>query len=76
MLPETAAQLIAAGVELRCDQRALSLLGPVDERSVKAAGPDDFGQEFLSLVLSVRVVDSIDEAIEHIRTPVEGGVPA
>lgn len=67
VLPETAAQLIAAGVELRCDQRALSLLGPVDERSVKAAGPDDFGQEFLSLVLSVRVVDSIDEAIEHIE---------
>jgi glutamate-5-semialdehyde dehydrogenase len=67
VLPETAAQLIAAGVELRCDQRALSLLGPVDERSVKAAGPDDFGQEFLSLVLSVRMVDSIDEAIEHIE---------
>jgi glutamate-5-semialdehyde dehydrogenase len=67
VLPETAARLIAAGVELRGDHRALSLLGPVGEHSVKAAGPDDFGQEFLSLVLSVRVVDSMDEAIEHIE---------
>ena len=67
VLPEAAQRLAGAGVELRCDQRALSLLGPVDKEHVKAAGPEDFGQEFLSLVLSVRVVDSMDQAIEHIE---------
>ena len=68
MLPDIASRLTAAGVELRCDQRALALLGPVDERQVKAADESDFGQEFLALVLSVRVVDSLDEALEHIET--------
>ncbi|MEX2599770.1 MAG: glutamate-5-semialdehyde dehydrogenase, partial [Dehalococcoidia bacterium] len=67
-LPDIASRLTAAGVEMRCDQRALSLLGPINEQYIKAAKPEDFGQEFLSLVLSVRVVDSIDEAIEHIET--------
>jgi glutamate-5-semialdehyde dehydrogenase len=66
-LPEIASRLTSAGVELRCDQRALSLLGPADGRSITPAAPDDFGQEFLSLVLSVRVVDSLDEALAHIE---------
>ncbi len=68
MLPDIASRLTAAGVELRCDQRALSLLGPVDERQVKAAAEEDFGREFIALVMSVRVVDSLDEALEHIET--------
>ena len=67
LLPGVAARLTDAGVELRCDQRALSLLGPVDGDRIRAATPDDFGQEFLALVLSVRVVDSLDEAMEHIE---------
>ena len=76
ILPDIASKLTSAGVEMRCDQRALSLLGPVDEANIKAAGPDDFGQEFLSLVLSVRVVDSLDEAIEHIETHGSGHTEA
>ncbi len=67
LLPLVAAKLSAAGVELRCDQRALSLIGPVYGDSVKAATAEDFGQEFLALVLSVRVVDSLDEALQHIE---------
>ena len=67
VLPAVASRLMAAGVELRCDQRSLALLGPVDSTLVKAAAPDDFGQEFLALVLSVRVVDSFEQAIEHIE---------
>ncbi|MCY4581248.1 MAG: glutamate-5-semialdehyde dehydrogenase [Chloroflexi bacterium] len=67
LLPETASRLAEAGVELRCDQRALSLIGPVEESQVRAAGPDDFGQEFLSLTMSVKVVDSMDDALEHIE---------
>jgi glutamate-5-semialdehyde dehydrogenase len=67
LLPLVATKLSAAGVEMRCDRRALSLMGPVDGELVKAATAEDFGQEFLALVLSIRVVDSLDEAIEHIE---------
>ncbi len=67
VLAAVAQRLLPAGVELRCDQRALTLLGPLDGPSrVLAAKDDDFGKEFLDLVLSVRVVDSMDEAIDHI----------
>ena len=67
LLPAVASKLVAAGVELRCDQRALSLMGPVDGDLVKAAETGDFGQEFLALVLSIRVVDSVDDALAHIE---------
>ena len=67
VLPPTALKLVAAGVELRCDQRALSLIGPMNGAKVRQAAPGDFGQEFLSLVMSVRVVDSMEVAIEHIE---------
>ncbi len=67
-LPEMAAALTAAGVELRCDERALPLMGPAGSGRVVAATDDDWGQEFLSLVAAVRVVDSLDEALEHIET--------
>ena len=67
LLPSVASKLTSAGVELRCDRRALSLIGPMGE-AVRAAEPEDFGQEFLSLTLSVRVVDSLDEALGHIET--------
>ena len=66
-LPGMAERLTAAGVEMRCDQRALSLIGPAPESLVRAAAPDDFGQEFLALAMSVKVVDSMDEALLHIE---------
>ena len=66
LLPSAASKLTSAGVELRCDQRALSLIGPAGEL-VRAAAPEDFGQEFLSLTMSVRVVDTMDEALDHIE---------
>ena len=67
VLPTVAQRLLPAGVELRCDQRALTLLGPLGDSRVHAATDDDFGQEFLGLILSVRVVDSLDEAVAHIE---------
>ena len=66
-LPGMAERLTAAGVEMRCDQRALSLIGPAPGPLVRAAAPDDFGQEFLALAMSVKVVDSMDEALLHIE---------
>ena len=63
-LPEIARRWAAAGVEMRCDERALALLG---DAAVPAAA-EDFGQEFLALVAAIKVVDSLDKAIEHIET--------
>jgi len=60
-LPLLAPALRKAGVELRCDERALPLVsGGV------AAMADDFGREFLDLKLAVAVVDGIDGALRHI----------
>ena len=57
------------GIEVRADNRAWALLGPKRrELRVLRAHEDDFGTEFLALILSVKVVRSLDEALEHIRT--------
>lgn len=67
LLPALAQRLGESRVELRCDARALSLLGPVEGVRVTPATADDWGTEFLDLILSVRVVDSLEEALEHIE---------
>jgi glutamate-5-semialdehyde dehydrogenase len=67
LLPPLARQLGLAGVELRCDARALSLLGPLEEVRAVPATPGDWGKEFLALVLAVKVVDSLEEALDHIE---------
>ena len=66
VLPMLAGTMGEAGVELRCDLRSASLLASQPGAAVVAATEDDFGQEFLDLILSVKVVDSMDEALEHI----------
>ena len=66
-LPEIATRLNQAGVEMRCDHRALSALGPPEGLNVLPAKPEDFGQEFLALIAAVRVVDSLDDALQHIE---------
>jgi glutamate-5-semialdehyde dehydrogenase len=48
-------------VELRADPRAREIL---PEATV--ATDDDFAREFLDLILAVKVVDSLDDAIEHV----------
>jgi glutamate-5-semialdehyde dehydrogenase len=58
-LPEVAAEL--EGVELVGDERARSLVP-----GMGAATDDDWGTEYLDLKMSVRVVDSLDEAIDHV----------
>jgi glutamate-5-semialdehyde dehydrogenase len=58
-LPRAAAAL--DGVELRADHRALELLP-----DAVAATDEDWSTEFLDLTLAVGVVESIDEAIDHI----------
>ncbi|MBI3884303.1 MAG: glutamate-5-semialdehyde dehydrogenase [Opitutae bacterium] len=58
--------LLGQGVELRADARALAWLAPLGSPRVGPAQPADFRTEFLALILAVRVVDSVDEAIAHI----------
>ena len=50
-------------VEFRADEKALKLM----EKSVPAS-PEDFATEFLDYIMSVKVVDSLDEAIDWINT--------
>ncbi len=53
--------LIAAGVEVRAEGELLKVPGTV------RAAPDDFGREFLDMIIAARLVDGVDEAIAHIR---------
>lgn len=52
-----------AGVELRGCEKTLKILP-----DIKAATEEDWSTEYLDLILSIKIVDSIDEAIEHINT--------
>ncbi len=62
LLPRLARRLGSEGVRFKADDRALSLLGDRAE----AASEEDFGCEFLDLILAVRVVDNQQQAQEHI----------
>jgi len=64
LLPLVGADLRAAGVELRATPDALGLLGP--ESAAVPAGDGDWGTEFLALIMSVKLVDGLDQALEHI----------
>ena len=66
-LPAVAAGLGKAGVELHCDKRALSILGPNPALKLVPAVEEDWGKEFLALIAAVKVVDSVDEALAHIE---------
>jgi glutamate-5-semialdehyde dehydrogenase len=67
-LPAIGREWTRAGVEMRCDRRALTALGPQEGLNAVPATDEDWGQEFLAMVASVKVVDSMDEALKHIET--------
>ena len=68
-LPQLAARLGKWGVELRVTAEALAILhGHAGEAVVIKAGSEDFDREWLALVLGVKVVADLDEAIAHIQT--------
>ncbi len=62
-LPRVGKALRQAGVELRACPRARVLLGEL----AGPAAPEDFGHEFHDLILAVKVVDSMDDALDHIH---------
>ncbi|MEK9163080.1 MAG: glutamate-5-semialdehyde dehydrogenase, partial [Chloroflexota bacterium] len=64
-LPRVVARLAADGVTFRAEPRAISNLQSLIS-NVQPATETDFDTEWLSLVLSLKVVDNLDEAIDHI----------
>jgi glutamate-5-semialdehyde dehydrogenase len=62
-LPSALEALRERGVELRGDERVRAI-----DPSVAPATESDWGEEFLALILAVRVVDSYADAIEHVNT--------
>ncbi len=69
LLPAVAAALAPAGVDLHADPEALAILsdapGAADWKLTPAV-PTDFGTEFLDLILSIRVVADLQQALDHI----------
>ncbi|NEX48330.1 glutamate-5-semialdehyde dehydrogenase [Pseudotabrizicola algicola] len=53
--------LLAAGVEVRTEGELLKVPGTVQ------AAPEDFGREFLDMIIAAKLVDGVDDAIAHIR---------
>lgn len=65
-LPLIAAEWGKAGVEMHCDERVMAILKSNNSLKVIPAEAEDWGKEFLALIGAVKIVDSLDEAIEHI----------
>jgi glutamate-5-semialdehyde dehydrogenase len=62
-LPGALDELAERGVEIRGDERVRQLWPDARE-----AGEEDWGTEYLDLILAVKVVDSLDDAIAHVNT--------
>jgi glutamate-5-semialdehyde dehydrogenase len=72
-LPAIAKEWAKAGVEMHCDKRAMAILKANDvilnevKNLLVPAKDEDWGREYLSLKAAIKVVDSLDEALEHIE---------
>ena len=66
-LPRIGAIFAAKGVEMRACPRAQAILADVPGATVVAAVESDWAEEYLAPVISVKVVDTLDEAIAHIN---------
>jgi glutamate-5-semialdehyde dehydrogenase len=66
-LPLIGAIYAAKGVEMRCDAQALAILAAVPGARLQPATEQDWFEEYLAPVISIRVLDGLDQAIEHIN---------
>ena len=62
LFPKVCDALKEKGVEIRGDERACSAVS-----GLVPATEDDFGREYLDLIISVKTVDTLDEAVDHIN---------
>ena len=67
-LPAIVSYWAETDIEMRCDQRTLSILGHTPNLQIVPATEEDWGTEFLSAKIAVKIVDSIDDALIHIHT--------
>ncbi|MEJ6021154.1 glutamate-5-semialdehyde dehydrogenase [Ramlibacter sp. PS4R-6] len=66
-LPKIGAIFAAKKVEMRCDEEGRAILAKVQGANVKAATEQDWYEEYLAPIISVKVVDDLDAAIAHIN---------
>ncbi len=66
-LPRIGVVFAAKGVEMRADARALAVLKDVAGAKLVPVRDSDWGEEYLAPIVSIGVVDSVDEAIAHIN---------
>tara|TARA_Y100000748_G_scaffold215114_1_gene180439 strand:- start:3702 stop:4964 length:1263 start_codon:yes stop_codon:yes gene_type:complete len=66
LLPEIANRLSESNVEFRCDSRSFDILKNVKNAKTTLATDQDWDTEFLDLIAGVKIVDSLDMALEHI----------
>jgi glutamate-5-semialdehyde dehydrogenase len=66
-LPAIGAVYAAKGVEMRCDPEASAVLAGVAGANVKAATEQDWSEEYLAPIISIKVVAGLDEAVAHIN---------
>ena len=66
-LPRIGALFAAKGVEMRGDVGSLALLRPVPRAKLAAATEQDWAEEYLAPIISVKIVTTLDEAIAHIN---------
>ena len=66
-LPKIGAIFTAKGVEMRCCPKAKSILSQVPKALIKDATEQDWFEEYLAAIISIKVVQGVDEAIAHIN---------
>jgi glutamate-5-semialdehyde dehydrogenase len=71
-LPKVAAELAKTSIELHCDPRSLAILKDQPGLKLVPAVEDDWGKEYLALIAAIKVVDSVDEALDHIAAYGDG----
>jgi glutamate-5-semialdehyde dehydrogenase len=71
-LPKVASELSKTNAELHCDPRSLEILAGQPGLKLISAVEDDWGKEYLALIAAIKVVDSLDEALDHIASYGDG----
>jgi glutamate-5-semialdehyde dehydrogenase len=66
-LPRIGAIYASKGVEMRCDPEALAILRAVQGANLQPATEQDWSEEFLAPIISIKIVSGLDEAIAHIN---------
>ena len=66
-LPRIAAIYAAKGVEMRCDPEAMAILHGFENANLRPASDEDWYEEYLAPIISIKVIEGVDEAIWHIN---------